>query len=54
MKCKYYKEKSYCSKGNHPIDTNDMGECIYQNGEITSKASIHCSEGKKHLGIKDK
>lgn len=54
MKCSYYREKGYCSKGNDPVDKSDMGDCIYLNGEITDKASIHCSEGKKLLGIKDK
>lgn len=47
MKCKYYREKGYCSKDNNPTDVNDMGECIYKNGEITNKAGVHCSEGKK-------
>lgn len=49
MKCSYYIEKGYCSKGNHPIDKSDMGECIYKNGEIADKASIHCSEGKNSM-----
>ena len=52
MKCEYYREKGFCSKGNHPIDKSDMGECIYKNGEITDKAVIHCSEGGKELGTK--
>jgi hypothetical protein len=54
MKCKYYREKGYCAKGNHPIDKSDMGECIYKDGEINEKASFHCSEGKKQLGIDNK
>lgn len=60
MKCKYYKENSIkgleglCSKGNHPYDTSEMGECIYNNGEVSDKSVIHCSEGKKLLGILDK
>lgn len=49
MKCKYYREKGYCSKNNHPVDINDMGECIYKNGEITAKSSIHCSQGKNYM-----
>lgn len=52
MKCSYYREKGYCSKDNHPMDTSDMGDCIYGNGEIR-EASVHCTEGKKFLGIKE-
>lgn len=52
MRCEYYREKGYCSKGNHPTDKNDMGECVYVNGEITNKVGTHCSEGKKFLEIK--
>lgn len=47
MKCNYYRETGYCSKGNDQYNKNDMGECIYENGEITAHAAIHCSEGKK-------
>ncbi|WP_407301578.1 hypothetical protein [Clostridium botulinum] len=53
IKCKYYKEKGYCSKGNDTIDESLMGDCIYKNGVITGKAVIHCSEGKKQLEMKD-
>jgi hypothetical protein len=53
MKCKYYRKKGYCSKGNDPIDKSNMGDCIYRNGLITEKANIHCSEGKKLLEIKE-
>lgn len=53
MKCDYYREKGYCCKGNDHIDKSQMGDCIYKDGEITEKASIHCSEGKKQLGIKE-
>jgi len=52
-KCKYYKDNikglcGFCSKNNDP---DDMGDCIYPNGEITDKAAIHCSEGKEILKI---
>lgn len=49
MKCSYYREKGYYSKGNNPIDKSDMGECVYKNGEITDKVSIHCSEVKNYM-----
>lgn len=53
MKCEYYREKGYCSKGNDSTDTSNMGDCIYKDGIITLSASIHCSEGKKLLKIKE-
>lgn len=58
MKCKYARENPIkglnylCSKNNHPYDISEMGDCIYGNGKITKKASIHCSEGKEILGLK--
>lgn len=47
-KCTYYVKKNGCS---HLNDMYDLGECIYKNGLITSKAEIHCSQGKKYLGL---
>lgn len=46
MKCRFYKEKGQCLKGNDPTD---MGECVYKDGNITDKAAIHCSEGRKKV-----
>ena len=54
MKCGYYREKGYCSKGNNSIDTSQMGDCVYKDGEIIRKANIHCSEGKKQfIAVRD-
>jgi hypothetical protein len=49
LKCQYYKEKGHCSKGNDPVDTTLMGDCVYKNGEIRLSSEIHCSEGEKLL-----
>ena len=57
MNCKYARENptkglnALCSKDNHPYDTDEMGDCVYIDGEITKKASVHCSEGKELLGL---
>jgi myo-inositol-hexaphosphate 3-phosphohydrolase len=44
--CKYFVQPNGCSKDN---DHNELGECIYRNGVLSYKSSIHCSEGKKLL-----